>query len=316
MNRRDLITLAGAGALTAALPRAARAQSGSLETIRLAAIPSDGMTPLYYGIRTGVFARAGIDLQVIPASSGSAATTAVIAGAYEIANTSLLPALTAYLKDIPIRIVAPQGLYTPDNPFALLQIAADSPCKTGADLNGKTIAVGALNDVAQLSISVWVDQHGGDSKTLKFVEIPAVATDEALVQHRVDAALLFEPVRDVSLAAGRTKTLGDAYGAIAPKWMFAAYISRTDWAQAHSDLLRRFVVAAGQVAAYTNVHTAETAPMMAEITQIPLPIMQKMKRVACATSLDPGLVQPFIDVAAKYHNIPRGFGARDIFWLG
>src|SRR5271170_8428504 len=39
-----------------------------------------------------------------------------------------------------------------------------------------------------LTISAWVDKDGGDSRTIKWVEIPNSAIAEALVQHRVDVA--------------------------------------------------------------------------------------------------------------------------------
>jgi NitT/TauT family transport system substrate-binding protein len=312
MRRTDLLRVAAAGVVYSAAPRSARAQ-GALEKLRLVAIPSDALTPLYYGLQTGLFQRAGIDLEITPGMSGAAATTAVVAGAYDIANTSLIPAMAAHLRGITLLIVAPGGVYTPEAPFGLLQIPSDSPYKTGADLNGKIMGTPALNDLSQLSISCWVDKNGGDSKTLKFVEIPNAAMNEALVQHRVAAAMLLEPLLDASVAAGNTKTIGDPNAAIARTFMFAAYVGRPDWAKEHADLLRRFVRVAGQAATYTNAHTAETAPMMAEITKIPLAVMQRMKRVVSATSLDPRMVQPLIDAAAKYKNIPQAFPAKDLF---
>jgi NitT/TauT family transport system substrate-binding protein len=313
MRRSDFAKMAALGLVAAAAaPRPARGQN--LETLKLIAIPSDALTPLYYGIKTGQFQRAGIDLQIFPSMSGTAATQAVIAGAYDIGNTSILPVMNAHLRNVPIAIVAPQAVYTADNPFALLQQAADTNYKTGADLNGKTVAVSALNDISQLTISSWVDKHGGDASTLKFVEIPAVATDEALVQHRVAAGMLLEPVLDGSIVAGRTKTLGDAYGAIGRRLMFAAYVSRPDWAKKNADLLRRFQLVAGAAAVYTNQHPSETAEMMSEITKVPLAVMQHMRRVACATALDPQLIQPLIDRAAHYKLIPNGFKAEELFF--
>ena len=313
MRRRHLIGLAAGSVASTALPSRTRAQ-GTLETIHLAAPLSDALTPLYYGLHIGAFQRAGIDLEMVPTVSGTVATTAVVAGTYEIANTSLLAAMAAHTRGVPIVLVAPQAVYTAANPFTLLQIAPDSTFKTGADLNGKTISVFGINDINQLTTSAWVDKHGGDSKTLKFIEIPPSLTPEAIAQHRVDAGELLEPTLDASLAAGTTKTLADAFGAIARTFMFGAYVARRDWADAHADLARRFLRVTIEMSAYTNAHPAETAEMMAELTKIPLPIMQKMKRVVCATSLDPRMVQPLIDAAAHYHQIPQAFPAADFFW--
>jgi len=313
MRRSSFIKAASLSFALPAIARPVRADT-VLEPLRLIAIPSDALTPLYYGMKTGIFKKAGIDLQIFPSSSGTAATTAVISGEYDLANTSILPVMNAYLRSVPITIVAPQAVYTPANPFSLLQKAPDTPYKTGADLNGKVIAVSALNDLSQLAISAWVDKNGGDSTSLKFVEIPGSATDAAIAEHRVAAGLLLEPLLDESIAAGRTKTLGDAYGAIAPKIMFAAYVARPDWARQHADLLRRFVAAAGTAAAYTNDHPAETAAMMSEITKVPLSVMQHMRRVVCATTMDPHLVQPIIDSAVRYKLIPKAFLAEELFF--
>ena len=315
MRRSRFAMLATAGLASPLFAAPARAQS-ALDPIRLIAIPSDALTPLYYAMKTGAFQKAGIDLQITVATSGTAAMTAVIGGSYDIANTSILPVMAAHLRDFPIAIVAPQAVYTPDNPFALLQQAADTTYKTGADLNGKTVAVSALNDISQLTISSWTDKFGGDSSTLKFVEIPAVATGAALEQHRVAAGMMLEPVLDESIASGQTKTLGDAYGAIGKKLMFAAYVGRPDWAKDHADLLRRFVATAGTAAVYTNAHPADTAQMMSDITKVPLPIMQRMRRVVCATSMDPSLVQPLIDAAFHYKQISKQFPADEIFFTG
>ena len=54
--------------------------------------------------------------------------------------------------------------------------------------------------------------------------------------------------------------------------------------------------------------------MMAEITKIAPAIFEKMVRVDGATSGDPGLIQPAIDVAAKYKFIARTFPAKELYF--
>jgi ABC-type nitrate/sulfonate/bicarbonate transport system substrate-binding protein len=81
-------------------------------------------------------------------------------------------------------------------------------------------------------------------------------------------------------------------------------------------LLKRFVATAGAAAVYTNAHPAETAQMMSDITKVPLPIMQRMRRVVCATTMDPSLVQPLIDAAYHFRQISKQFPAEEIFFSG
>jgi hypothetical protein len=54
--------------------------------------------------------------------------------------------------------------------------------------------------------------------------------------------------------------------------------------------------------------------MMSEITKIPLPVFRKMARIEGATSADPALLQPVIELAARYNVIPRSFPAKEMYF--
>jgi NitT/TauT family transport system substrate-binding protein len=309
MRRRELVC----AALAALVPCAAAAQPPP-EGLRVVGPVAEDETNLYYAIKNGAYRRAGIEVEMVPISSGAAGTAAVIAGSYEIGRTSILAVLSAHLRGIPIKIVAPSIVNSERNPFAMLQMPVDASYASGADLNGKTIGTPALGDLNMLATRCWVDKTGGDSRTLKFVEVPNTALVAAITSRRIDAAILQSPIFDASVAAGTTKTLAYAYGAIAPLFMGAAYVARADWATQHADLLRRFVRVLVDAAAYVNAHPAETAPLVAELTKIELANTEKMHRTQNGTSLDPALIQPVIDAAAKYGIISRAFPARELLW--
>ena len=312
-RRRSAFLVSLAGAAIATAPHTAGAQTPP-DQIRVAGPTSEGQTDLYYGIKNGLFTRAGLDVSMNPINNGAAATAAVITGTYELGISNVLSIFSAYLSGIPLVMIAPSIVNTAQNPFAQLQISADAPYKTGADLNGKTVGSPALNDMNALAVRAWVDRNGGDARTLKFVELPNVALAPALKAHRVDAAVLLSPALDASLADGSTKTLGYAYGAIAPRFMGSAYVARRDWAAQHAGVLRRFTHTLAQATTYVSAHLAETAPLVAEYTKIPIENTEKMHRSLNGTVLDPALIQPVIDLAAKYGVIARAFKARELIW--
>jgi NitT/TauT family transport system substrate-binding protein len=305
MRRRDAIASLSAS-LSLALPAfPASAQSTGLQKIRIAGIASDALTPLFYAVQNGSFQRAGIAVEFISMGSGSAATAAVLGGTYELSNPSLVSVMSAHLHGVPLK-----------NPFGLLQVPLDSPLRVAADLNNKTIAVQSLNNFTDLVVRLWVDKHGGDSRTLKFVEIPFSATESTIAQHRVDAGLMLEPLLSTSLAAKTTKTFADVMGSVAPTYMLAAFVARADWASQNTELLRTFDRILADATIYCNAHPAETAAMMAEATKTPLAVVQGMRRVLSATTLDPKLLQPLIDASAKYQLIAQTFPAKELFWSG
>jgi NitT/TauT family transport system substrate-binding protein len=274
------------------------------------------MCPLFYGIASGKFERADVGVDFLASNGGAASMAAVVAGSYDIATVNLLSVCAAHTRDIPIVVVAPQVLYTTRTREAMLQIAVDSSYRTGADLNGKTIAVPTLAGINALAAKAWVERNGGDPTTLKFVEIPNSAQPQAIAQHRIDAAILEPPVLEASIAEGSSKTLGDPMGAIASTYMIAAYVARADWAMQHAETLRRFGRILGESSAYVNTHAAETAPLVAEFTKIDLAVVSKMARTTCGTKLEPAQAQPLIDAAAKFGFIPHAFSARELFWAG
>lgn len=299
--------------LSLAAPYSA-ARSQALTTIRLGGVPTDDLTPVYWAIKQGLYKKAGLDVQVIPTSSGTAATTAAISGAYEMGKGSAIASMVAHLKNLPLVVVANGAIWNPKVPFNQLLIAKDSALKTGADFNGKTIGVPALNDLNSLVVSEWVDKNGGDSKTLKFVEIPNSVAAEALAEHRIDADALQDPQLAAALATGKVKALTEPYNAISTHFVFGVYFANKSWADAHPDAVRAWTRITYEAAAYTNAHHADTVDMMSAVTKMPAPVLSKMARVESATSSDPSLLQPFVDAAAKYHQISQSFPASEMFF--
>ena len=315
MLRRKVLSFVASAAgatLLASRPRLASAQA-PLEKIRIAGPLTEDFVSLYYGIKTGMFSRAGLDVEMVGTSNGSAATEAVVSGTYEMAKSAVTSIIAAHIRGIPLTIVGPQAVYTSKNPFSLLQIAPDAPFKNGTGLNGKVVGVPSLNSIGQLAVRAWVDKNGGDWRSIKFVEIPNSAQVAALTDHRIDAAMLQSPQMDESIGAGTSKTLGDAYGAIAPVFMIAAFIARADWAVAHADTLRRFNTVNAQATTYVNTHALQTAPLVTELTKVTLDV-EKMHRTINATTIDPRVIQALIDSAAKYEITAKSFPAREIIW--
>jgi ABC-type nitrate/sulfonate/bicarbonate transport system substrate-binding protein len=147
---------------------------------------------------------------------------------------------------------------------------------------------------------------------LKFVELPQSTTAPALAGHRVDGSIMLQPMLADAVATKEVKALSPAYDAIASSFVFAAYFTSADYAKAHPEIVAKFTRVLYEAAAYTNKHHAETAPIMAEVDKIPLPVIAQMPRVDGATGLNPAQFQPVIDAAAKYGLIPHGFPAREM----
>lgn len=288
----------------------------ALVTVRVGLVPSDDITPVVYAVRTGLFAKAGLDVQILKAASGAVVAAAVVAGSFEIGESSLVSLMNAHLRGVPVALIAAGGVYEAKAPHVLFAVAADSPYKAAKDLDGRTIGVPSLNDLNQVVTEAWVDKSGGDSTTLKFVEFPNAAAEAGLIEHRIDGYVLFNPSLAAALTNGKIRILGAAHSAVSDYFMEAGWFASTAWADKHPEIVKTFARVTAQAAAYTNAHHAETAPMLSQVTGIPPAVVEKMVRTDTALTLNPADIQPLIDVAAKYKMIPHPFPAADLIYAG
>ncbi len=307
---RRVALLAAAGCVL--VPRTASAQH--VTSIACAGLPEDSATPVLHAISSGAFKRENLDVRMEAQRSGPAVASGIAGGAYQIGKVSLNPLIDAHARGVPLFIVAPGGLSTAANPIAALMVRADSPIKSARDLNGKTIGAGALNDIFTLATRAWMEKNGGDPSTLKVTEVPISAMAEAIDQGRIAAGAANEPILGAALATGKVKVLAHTFDAIAPRFMFTAWCATRAWADANRAAAEAFAKVVRQSAAFVNAHHAETVDDIASFTKLDPAVVRKMPRTEAGTSVDVTLIQPVIDAAARFKDIPARFDAKDLIW--
>lgn len=149
---------------------------------------------------------------------------------------------------------------------------------------------------------------------MKFVEIPNNAASVAVAEHRVDAAGIQQPALANAIQSHKVKAIGNTYNAISNDFYITVFFTSTDYAAKHPDIVKAFARTVSVAAAYQNTHHAETAPIAAELTKIPLDVVQAMPRVVIGTTLKASEIQPMIDAAVKYKMIPRSFQASELIY--
>ena len=169
-----------------------------------------------------------------------------------------------------------------------------------------------LNDITHLAMMNWIDRTGGDSKLVKWVEIPNSASGAAVGEHRGDFTTLNEPQLTAAIEGGKAKALQDVFAFISPRWLTSAYLAQPEWAKAHAEACRRFTRVTHEITAYTNTHKPETLEMMSEITKIPLPVFRKITRIESTTTTTDLLQR---NRAARKYNVIQ-LPARDMYFNG
>lgn len=303
------------------VPAAAPAQS-TLTTIQVGVLGyGDGTSLPVYAQGAGFFKKYGLDAHIAPFNGGGAIVAAVAGGSLNVGFGNIISVTAAIERGIPVIALTPAVTFDQrEQGDVVLVKARNSKLKTGADLSGKTIAVTTLNGTLQLAASAWIDQTGGDSKGVHFIELPNSSMVAALQQGRIDAAMLGDPIKTQRKAD--VELLANAFAAIAPRWTEGAYVSSKAWVAANPDAAHRFVQAMVEAARWTNAHPVESAKMLAPLVGVDPTVFMAMPRAPQGDVLDARLLQPPIDVAYKYGQLKAPFDARTFvsdaqpFWVG
>ena len=299
------------GAALGALPVRGRAQSAG--TIRIAAIPTENAAGPYYAKDMGFFSKAGLDVDISSMPSAAAIAAAVSSGAIDIGYNAVDVLASIHQKNIPLVILAPGGEYLSSANFkiAAVVVPTNSTARQAKDLNGKIVASNGLRSFGEEAARVWIDKNGGDSTTCKYVEIPFPAMPAALATGRIDAALVTEPFLTVALKTARA--LGFGYDGIAKHFLVGAWVATPQWANAHPDLVKRFQDVMHDTAIWANASQAQTGGILARDMKFDPALISVMVRARYAEQLTPALVQPLIDVSAKFNGF-RSYPARDLLY--
>ncbi len=135
---------------------------------------------------------------------------------------------------------------------------------------------------------------------------------EAVAAGRIDAGTLEEPELHAAIAEGKVRVLAPTFDAVAPTFVFTAWFMTADFAAQNRDTTNKFVSAMREAATYANAHQAQTIPAAASFNGMTEATLASMKRVTAGVNLDEKMIQPVIEVAARYKLIAGAFDAKGI----
>ena len=307
MNRSTSIALiAGASAVTAC---PAIAQSPVKIRVGVAAVESYSQGA--YAQEMGFYKQAGLDAEVQSLTNGGTITSAVIGGSLDFGTTNGGSMANAFVRGVPLYCIAPSGLYTSASPTTVLVVAKDSPIRTAKDLNGKRVAVTTLKDLMQAAFMKWIDDNGGDSKSISYPEVHNGELVPAVVAGRVDATALLEP--QLTEQKDQIRVLAPAYDAIAKLLMISGWIVTKQYYENNRSTVQRFIAVMKQTAEWANKNQHDAGVVLAKLSKIPVETVLKMNHNIFGTQNDPALIQPTIDASVKYGFLPRPLRASELF---
>ena len=164
-------------------------------TIKVAVFPSFNGLDGYVAQSEGYFEEEGLDVELVTAGAPSAMMPQLLGGSLDLALMDMVTPIVATSKKVPIVAVAPGATGTNyqdgDMGVGNLWVRSDSDIDSVKELENTTFAVPQIGSAVWMDVREAVDDAGGDSSKMKFVEVQDQLG--ALLAGDVDAASSSEP---------------------------------------------------------------------------------------------------------------------------
>ena len=268
--------------------------------VKAAMIPIEPACLVYYAKENGYFDRAGLAVDIAQNPSTPAIVAAVAAGTYDIAYATISTLAVAHVRGLPFVIIAADSGIIPGRIAAAIMVPPNSPIKTAKDFSGKTFGAVALNTIAEYGPRAWIDKHGGDSTTVKFLEVPFPEAVPALNAGRIDATYLVEPFITLATKRGAAKILATGDDAIGKRFLATVWFTTTQYAKAHPEAVSRFANAISEAGRWANANPANVVPLLTKYIKADPDVASAASRPYYFERLVPAEMQPWIDVTARY----------------
>ncbi len=291
-----------------------RTGAQAIATLRIGYVPTDISGQLFVAKDTGMFQKAGLAVDMSPIINGSAIGSAIVSGSLDIGYSNPLSLVIAHDKGLPFTVISAANLYRAEAPTTgQLVVLKTSPVTSAKDLNGKTIAVAGLNGLVHIAARAWIDTNGGDSSSVHFIEVQLPEMPAALKSARIDAAM-FNYGIDPSLGkpGDPFRILGNTFTSFARYFAAGTWFTTTDWVAKHPAEARKFAAVMRGAAQWASAHPRETAQIIATNLKSGTEEVAAATPVAFGGALTPPLLQPVIDMAAKYGVIKARFPAQEL----
>jgi NitT/TauT family transport system substrate-binding protein len=201
------LLMACAAVLFSAWPASAQSTGQPRVKVRFVSSLSSSTFPVSYAIENGIFAKRGIDVEMIQLADFQAVYTALRTSAADIGSGGLASLVNLRGNGVPVKVIWGTSLMLND-----ILVKSDSGIKDPKDLRGKDIGVfgGASGTTANMLIAVLADKFGFDARKDARVRYGApTLLANMLAKGEIAAFASNDPATAVELATGRAVSIGE-----------------------------------------------------------------------------------------------------------
>jgi NitT/TauT family transport system substrate-binding protein len=213
------------------------------ETIKIGALKSTTIGPIYVAQAKGYFAAEGLTPEFVYFDASPPIATAVVSGNVDIGATGLTAALYNLAGQNALRIVAAGGREMPTfhgNAILASNAAYLAGLRMAKDLPGHSVALGFAGGVVHYALALVSEKYGFDLKAVRLLFLQTLPNQiSAVAGAQADATLVPATIANPAIARGDAKLvswIGDEV-----PWQVSAVFVATKTATQRKEMIERFL---------------------------------------------------------------------------
>jgi NitT/TauT family transport system substrate-binding protein len=313
-----LAALLGALAVAAALAGCGGGGGGGgggngARTVTVAIPPVISGVDVYVAQEQGFFARHQLDVSVKVLNGGAAIVPAMQSGAVDVGETNVVSVIQSATRGITEPCFTGANTDPPSGTYLSLVTGRDAGVGDPAALRGRTVAVNATNGVNQLLVQAYLDQHGVDPRSVRFVSLQYPDMPQALSSGRVAAAVTSEPFTTIALGQGSRVLVGTPLTAVPGTPTYSCWNASSAWLGAHRAEAADFAAAMSDTDAWIAAHPTEFRAVAARHLTIPADVLGRMTLPVFTDELSDADIDAWQLAAQRYGLIDHPPARADVF---
>ncbi len=277
--------------MLAGLSCSQKGYSGKIETLTIAAVPTELNALAYVAEDQKFFTDNGLEFVFKDYDSGATAAVGMLNGEADIAFAAEFPVVRQVFNKKNIINFGTIAKY--ENTYIIWR--TDSGIETIQDLKGKKIGV-TLTTISEFYLGRTLELNGMNIQQVTLVDTKAADAEKAIVNGEVDAVVTWEPwVNQINQRMGEEVITRAAQSAQYAYWNL---VSTTDWINSHSDTIERLMKSLAQAEGYIASHQDEAKAIVRERMNFDDEYMETIwPRYQFSLSLDQSLITAMEDEA-------------------
>ena len=264
-------------ASVAACTTAAGAQQQTPIKLKVGTLKQGSLTNAWVAREAGIFARNGLDVELIEFRNGNEAISAQRGGHVDIILTIPGTAMTANERGFELLLVSGNEnaqAAAPDT--SAIIVRKDAGFRSLADLKGKAFAISGTHTQKTVMVQAAMKKAGVAADQFSFVEMPYASHVDALRNKAIDVAASLDPWTTILRNSDFATVLAYDYIETIPSQPVGAWFAKREFVDKNGEALKRFVKSFCDVADYMQADADRARKNIAAYTGLAAELVKEV----------------------------------------